>query len=345
MINPLFLFTLAFMSVDFFLFSDIKEIDYVQKGWGKTEHVWNLGLASNCDLPPNPDPYKFFREYPSFHSVSSLENLKEGDSIWIRCVFFSEFCQNLFHIKVPIVLVICDEDESFPSSCKKADLETALSNENIIHIFAQNCDYKGLSTKISHLPIGIDFHSIAYKNGYWGEQGSPEEQEVQLKQILSELLPTHERKCRALVDFYLADSMRYGHCQRYLECGEDRTSIFNQLKTTHCVDASPSAKRSDLWRAKGQYAFSISPHGNGLDCHRTWEDLVLGCIVIVKTSPLDPLYEGLPVVIVNDWLEVNEENMKLWLDKYGDAFTNSEYRQKLKTKYWLNKIKNPLENQ
>jgi len=46
-------------------------------------------------------------------------------------------------------------------------------------------------------------------------------------------------------------------------------------------------QRHDLWKKKTTYAFSVSPHGNGLDCYRTWEDLVLGCIVIVKTSVLD----------------------------------------------------------
>ena len=43
-----------------------------------------------------------------------------------------------------------------------------------------------------------------------------------------------------------------------------------------------------------------------------------------KTSPLDALYEGLPVVIVNDWSEVTQENMDKWLFEYGDAFTNPQ---------------------
>ncbi len=97
-------------------------------------------------------------------------------------------------------------------------------------------------------------------------------------------------------------------------------------------------RRTELWKKKGGYAFSISPHGNGLDCHRTWEDLALGCIVIVKTSPLDPLYEGLPVVIVDDWNEITKENLYSWLSIYYDAHTNPEYRQRLTNKYWQQKI-------
>jgi hypothetical protein len=53
--------------------------------------------------------------------------------------------------------------------------------------------------------------------------------------------------------------------------------------------------------------FVVSPHGNGLDCHRTWEALYLGVIPIVKTSSLDQLYEDLPVLIVDDWSDVTRE--------------------------------------
>ena len=45
----------------------------------------------------------------------------------------------------------------------------------------------------------------------------------------------------------------------------------------------------------------VSTHGNGLDCHRTWEMLFYGMIPIVKTSSLDVLYRNLSVVVVSEW--------------------------------------------
>ena len=134
----------------------------------------------------------------------------------------------------------------------------------------------------------------------------------------------------------------HGDMHRYKKCGEDRTSIFNQLRSTGLIEYGSWMSRARLWQTKGAYAFSISPHGNGLDCHRTWEDLALGCIVIVKSSSLDVLYEGLPVVIVNDWSEVTEENMRLWLTRYADAMTNPSYRERLTTHYWYSKIKSEI---
>ena len=70
--------------------------------------------------------------------------------------------------------------------------------------------------------------------------------------------------------------------------------------------------RSELWRQRGRYAFSASPHGLGLDCHRTWEGLVLGQIVLVPTSSIDPLFEGLRVVPLSTWDAITEQNLERW---------------------------------
>jgi len=56
---------------------------------------------------------------------------------------------------------------------------------------------------------------------------------------------------------------------------------------------SPSAVsyRSDFttrdvsWRMNAGCAFTLSPAGAGLDCHRTWEALLLGSIPVVLRSP------------------------------------------------------------
>ena len=100
--------------------------------------------------------------------------------------------------------------------------------------------------------------------------------------------------------------------------------------------------RIELWREKTRYAFVVSPHGNGLDCHRTWESLVLGNIPIVKRSSIDPLYEGLPVVIVDDWREITPENSKRWLAEHADAFGRPEVQHRLTNDYWLTRARRLL---
>ena len=79
----------------------------------------------------------------------------------------------------------------------------------------------------------------------------------------------------------------------------------------------------------------ISPHGNGLDCHRTWEALCLNCIPIVKTSPLDNLYIDLPVLIVNEWNDISMELLEKTANDFKDKTFNYD---KLTLQYWMDKI-------
>lgn len=309
--------------------------------WESTHLVWNFGLVTSCDIGPPPYPKLYFRNEPMFEP-RKYDNVKSGDIVWIQSQFASEFYdQVLPHIDVPFVMVVSEGDNSFPTDCLTPDqVEKLLANENLIHLFAQNCDYQGHSKKISRIPLGIDFHTVAYKNdlGGWGMVGSAKNQEAILVENLQQAPPTSQRIPRAFIDFQHSDTM-HASFKRYLQFGEDRASIFKTLLTSGVVDYGEWMNRKALWRTKREYAFSISPHGNGYDTHRTWEDLALGCIVIVKSSPIDPLYDGLPVIIINDWNEINETNFQRWVIEYGDVSTNPSYREKLTNQYWMDKIK------
>jgi hypothetical protein len=49
--------------------------------------------------------------------------------------------------------------------------------------------------------------------------------------------------------------------------------------------------------------FCISPRGNGIDCHRTWEALYLRTIPVVTRSLLTDQHPDLPIVVLDDWSE------------------------------------------
>eukprot|EP01084_Bolivina_argentea_P120236 213123_1 len=59
---------------------------------------------------------------------------------------------------------------------------------------------------------------------------------------------------------------------------------------------------------RSKYIFSLSPFGNGLDCHRTYESLLFGNIVIMQKSPLDILWEkhNLPIITIQNYNEINK---------------------------------------
>jgi len=51
--------------------------------------------------------------------------------------------------------------------------------------------------------------------------------------------------------------------------------------------------------------FVLSPPGNGIDCHRTWEAIYLGAVPVVKKGYLaQSLTSALPILVVDDWQDI-----------------------------------------
>jgi hypothetical protein len=78
-----------------------------------------------------------------------------------------------------------------------------------------------------------------------------------------------------------------------------------------------------------------------MDCIRTWEALCLGCIAIVKSSPIDNLYAELPVVIVGEWTDITETFLNDKMLEFSNKTFNME---KLTMNYWIEKVKSKLFN-
>ena len=319
----------------FFMFASLGAKEFPVKYVSVYGFFKGCDVASDCtkDESGNPNDYIF------------PEKIRSGDVIWVQSGWLPVFYKDcLPRIKVPFVLVVHHGDESFPTSHQNSiDIEGLIANPYVLHIFAQNCDYTGPQIdKISPIPLGIDYHTLAHGGGAFDEKKqTPQQQEAVLENIIHSLEPTRGRIPKALVEFHHHDTIAHGwsHVNRYLAPGETRKSIAEKIASSGVVDFMPKRViRRESWRFKGQYAFSICPPGNGLDTLRVWEDLILGCICIVKNSPMDRLFEGLPVVIIQDWSEINEDNFTKWLSQYGDAFENPEYRKKLTLAYWMDKI-------
>jgi len=303
------------------------------------KYIWSMGYALLSDVSPFNG--KLFPNYSTSDCSWYMDprryvwKIKKGDVVWVASRFLPVFIKECFpRVKTQITLVVSDGDESFPSSLSGSiDVLGFLNDARLLSIFAQNVDGFIKHPKIHHLPIGLDYHTINRRGGYWGEKRqTAQAQEHYLEDLILSLPPLEQRIPKAYVDFHLSDRTIYD--------GTRRTDVLRQINDTRCVDVAVAClPRHKLWEKKGQYVFSISPHGNGLDCHRTWEDLILGCIVIVKTSALDPLYEGLPVVIVKEWNEITPKNLTLWLEKFVDKINDTSVRERLTLKYWMEKIR------
>eukprot|EP01084_Bolivina_argentea_P293990 505758_1 len=121
--------------------------------------------------------------------------------------------------------------------------------------------------------------------------------------------------------------------------------ITNQIKDWKnlFVFSDKKMAQNETFIERSKYVFLLSPIGNGLDCHRTWEALLFGHIVIVQSSPLDSLYikHDLPVVIVDDYTNINQSMLEIWYELYKDKTSLNSYetRYKLTNEYWINYMK------
>ena len=92
---------------------------------------------------------------------------------------------------------------------------------------------------------------------------------------------------------------------------------------------------TDYLKILTKYKFVISPAGNGLDSHSTYEALLCGCIPIVPRTTLTKLYNDLPVLQIDDWNELNNINFNNLINE----FDNKQYNfDKIFYNYWKEKI-------
>jgi len=255
--------------------------------------------------------------------------LKDGQTVYICSSAIPNFVSTIFpNIQSRFILVSGDCDESSPNELFRSsdDFIRFIESDKIIHWYSQNCI--GSHIKLTQIPIGMDYHTMSVRDHEWGPKTSPLDQESILFSIKRSAKPLQYRIAKAYANFHFLMNTKYAY---------DRKDAMNKIPKS-CVFYEPAkVARINTWKTQSEYAFVISPHGNGLDCHRTWEAIALGTIPIVKTSPLDNLFEGLPVWIVKEWSQVNEPSMLKKIEEYKNKKFNLE---KMQLSYWLKIINN-----
>jgi hypothetical protein len=328
------------------------------------ELLWNKGIAALCDrrIPDEFPDHRHYSPVPTLAGAMSSSKLpdnlipdheaysdiRDGELIWVRVSWVKSFIKQILPVvQSRFVLITGDSDSCMPAELG-SEARVLLGSPKIAHWYTQNYDGSIASKKISPVPIGIDFHMLS-ERPIWGETiCSPEQQEAVLKSVGAELRPREDRIQQVYVDFAWQQGWGLRNYRRYhpltgSRFHESRRRVAKKLQGREAVFCQNGPlPRTELWRRRGEYAFVLSPHGMGLDCHRTWEALALGHIVLVPTSSLDSLYTGLPVVPLNDWNEITSDNLGKWLLQFQGS---RGIHEKLKSSYWVAKMRETAENQ
>jgi hypothetical protein len=83
------------------------------------------------------------------------------------------------------------------------------------------------------------------------------------------------------------------------------------------------------------HKFTLCPRGNGIDTHRIWESLYMGCIPIVKRNMVHKDWLDLPILWIDDWSEITQESLEI---AYATMRWGDYALEKLNVSYWINKI-------
>ena len=122
----------------------------------------------------------------------------------------------------------------------------------------------------------------------------------------------------------------------------------NPPERTKCLRAVAGVKQEvgmlpfeDHLRAMRRSHFCISPSGSGIDCHRTWEALIVGTIPIVTRSITARDHADWPIVVLGDWGDFRAEDFTpgryadLWGDFRPEALHMESYLRRLRDRYGL----------
>lgn len=120
---------------------------------------------------------------------------------------------------------------------------------------------------------------------------------------------------------------------------KDIISILEKNKTKY-FKPTKSYSYKEFQEIGADYKFHISPEGNGIDCHRTWELLYMGCIPIVIKNKIYRDWD-LPIMQINRWSDLTNARIARYVDEYKDKEFNIEQATFV---YWKNLILTNFKN-
>lgn len=223
-----------------------------------------------------------FKNYCHYHFDGKLIfNKFCSDSeilrIFIKTDFIDLFFKD-FKFNQPIIIFTHNSDYGINLNHIKY-----LDISNVIAWYAQNIDV--IHPKLKSIPIGI-------ANEEW-----PHGDITALELIRS--------KNSEKTDLIYAN---FNACTNFNE----RNHCINCLNKQNISMSPPLAFDKYLLNLSKSY-FSISPNGNGVDCHKTWESLYLKTIPILTKSNNSLQYKDFPIIIIDNWSDFNISDFSIEL--------------------------------
>lgn len=267
----------------------------------------NLTQYHNCDIDMN---YLNSKERIIIFSLHSMS-------------YINKLIPFLDNVKKPFILISAMEDTQLPLEIDIDFMNKITTNPFFKHWFSINKTIPD-DLLFTSVPYGLDYWTLNTRPFFGEDIQTFDKQNMALESIINSSVHFSQRipKIYGNFHFNFTDD-RHGGWRRKLLDIIPKDIIFYEQNTL---------PRIESYKSMSNYSFVVSPFGHGFDCIRTFEALCLGCIVIMKKSFLDIIYKDLPILLVDEWSDINDTILQKTLDN----FKNKQFDyDKLKMDYWI----------
>ena len=199
--------------------------------------------------------------------------------IFVNTLDVPTMVHKLPKIDAHFFMITHNRDKSVPVA---VEAQALLDSPKVLKWFAKNIDMA--HPKMVPIPIGIE--NRFYKNG--------EHPEDYLDLMLSNTNRSASR------DILINFTPRKYNLDRNKALEAMKQNGFGGRQTK-------KIGHKNFLEQSRRFRFVLSPPGNGISCHRTWEALYMNRVPIVPANNETGIYADLPVLVVDDWFSVTKE--------------------------------------
>ena len=230
---------------------------------------------------------KFFRKkiINAAPDENWIEICKNAKTIFVYTHLLDYFKKYVLkRLNAPFILISHNSDDSV--SIEHLDI---LNYPYLDTWYAQNCEVG--HKKIAALPIGLT-------NRQWGGE------KIRLTIKVSKRY----------------DKTKLVYSNFSLRTHPSRIALSSIASKLGFITKSQNLPYENYLEELASHRFCLCPRGNGIDTHRFWEAQYLNTIPIIIKSDWTSAYSGLPILILNDWDELQNINLSKEYIRISSSF-------------------------
>jgi hypothetical protein len=231
--------------------------------------------------------WSFDERYPLRIWAFGIE-VRRGDRVFMKVVDIPEFIRKIRLVMKKVVAVIHNSDEPFTNEMYAA------IEPYVERVYAVN----NICQKAISIPLGLRDHQYISHHVVKKFASDPEQPRT-IKLLVNFLIATNPHVRQPVFDKFKDQSF----------CSVQDYVNYDYGKSLMHSDTETMTKRAEFYNTLKISKFVLCPQGTGLDTHRVYECILFGAIPIVVSSHLDPIYQLLPVMIVDSWDDVTEQKL------------------------------------